>query len=120
VASNRRGGILSLNRDGVRLDVKGNWTYNLGHAKREAIVGADRTHGYKETPQVAYIEGEITDRGDLDLADLLDTRDATITLALGHGKTIVLRNAWWAGDGTVGTEEANIAARFEGTSAEEV
>jgi hypothetical protein len=116
---NRRGGILSFAINGVRQDAKGNFSYNLGKAKREAVVGADGTHGYKEVPQVPYIEGEITDRGDLDLAALLETTDATITLAVANGKTVVLRNGWFAGEGTVGTEEGNIAVRFEGLSATE-
>jgi len=49
-SKNRRGGILSLNVNGVRQDAKGNFSYNLGKAKRDGIVGADRPHGYKEVP----------------------------------------------------------------------
>lgn len=118
-SKNRRGGILSLTVNGVRQDAKGNFSYNLGLPKREAIVGADGTHGYKETPQAAMIEGEITDRGDLDLAAFVQTVDATVTLAVANGKTVVLRNAWYAGEGTVGTEEGNLAVKFEGLSASE-
>ena len=104
----RRGGTLSLTVNGVRQDAKGSFSYNLGLPKREAIVGADSVHGYKETPQAPMIEGEITDRGDLDLAAFVQTTDATVTLQLANGKTIVLRNAWFAGEGTVQTEEGNI------------
>jgi len=42
-----------------------------------------------------------------------------VTLQVANGKTIVLRNAWFAGEGTVQTEEGNIAVRFEGLSATE-
>ena len=77
-------------------------------------------HGPKETPQVAFIEGEITDRGDLDLDGLVTILDATVTLALGNGKVIALFDAWYAGDGTGNSEEANIDVRFEGKTAEEV
>jgi hypothetical protein len=101
-------------------DAKGNFNYNLGKPKREAIVGADAVHGYKETPQVSFIEGEITDRGTLDLEKLVKLDDATITLELSNGKVFVLRQAWYAGEGTVGTEEANIQVRFEGKSGEEI
>lgn len=116
---NRRGGILSFAINGVRQDAKGNFSYNLGKAKREGVVGADAPHGFKALPQIPFIEGEITDRGDLDVGALLETEDATVTLAVANGKTIVLRNAWFAGEGTVGTEEGNIAVRFEGLSATE-
>lgn len=116
----RRGGILSLNLNGRRLDCKGSFTYNLGIPKREAIVGSDGVHGYKEMPQVPYIEGEITDRQDLDVAELCRTTGATLTLSLANGKTVVQRSSWFAGDGNVGSEEGNIAVRFEGLSAEEI
>lgn len=117
--TNRVSGLLYVRVDGVQRNAIGNWTYNLGSPKREAVVGMDRVHGYKEMPQVAFIEGEITDQKDLDLAALQALEDATLTLELANGKTIVLRDAWYAADGDVGTENANIQVRFEGLSAEE-
>lgn len=110
---NRRAGVILLKVGGVQLDAKGNFTYNLGAPKREAIIGADGVHGYKETPQVPFIEGEITDRRDLSLADLAAIDGETVTLELNNGKTVVLSQAWYAGEGTGNTEEANIAIRFE-------
>lgn len=118
--SNRRSGLLEVKVDGVIYDVKGNWTYNLGAPKRDAIVGQDRVHGYKELPQVPFIEGEITDASNLDVAKLLLTDNATITLNIANGKVIELRQAWYAGEGSIGTEEANIQIRFEGIDAEEI
>jgi hypothetical protein len=102
------------------MDAVGNFTYNLGRAKREALVGADKVHGYKEMPQPAFIEGEIRDRRTLDLKRILDMTDATVFLRFAHGKGVVLRNAWFAGEGTGNSEEANFPVRFEGLSAEEV
>jgi len=118
--SNLVAGLLELKVNGEIQNAKGSFTYNLGRVKREAIVGADRVHGFKAMPQVPYIEGEITDRADLDLAAFLDIDNATVTLTLANGKVIVLKEAWYAGDGNVETEEANIGIRFEGMSAEEV
>lgn len=118
--SNRRGGIIQLLVNGQRYDAKGNFTYNFGAPMREAIIGADGVHGYKETPQVPFIEGEITDSVALDVKALLELGDATVTMPLANGKTFVLRNAWFASEGTANTEEGNIAFRFEGKSGEEV
>ena len=118
--SQRRGGIIQLQVSGELQDAKGDFTYNIGRPKREAIIGADVVHGYKETPQVAFIEGEITDRGTLDLEKLVNMVDATVTLELANGKVIVLRNAWYAGEGTGNTGEGNVAFRFEGQSGEEI
>jgi len=116
----RIGGILFGKINGEQVRMKGSWTYNLGQPKREAIVGADQVHGYKEMPQAPFVEGVITDSSELDLSALLNTKDVTFTLELANGKVIVLRDAWWAADGNVTTEEAEIEARFEGLSAQEV
>lgn len=118
--SNRVSGIITVKQNGEIHNAKGSFTYNLGRNKNEAVVGADRTHGYKSLPQVAYIEGEITDRQNLDLEQLLTSDGQTITIELANGKTIVLKDAWYAADGNVETEEANIQYRFEGMSAEEI
>jgi hypothetical protein len=117
---NRIGGIIALKVNGDIYFAKGNFTYNIGKPKREGVVGADVVHGYKETPQVPFIEGEITDRTELSLEDLVTLDDATITLELSNGKVITLSEAWYASEGTGNTEEGNIACRFEGMSAEEV
>jgi len=118
--SQRKGGIIQVQVNGEVFQAKGSWSYNLGRPKREAIVGTDTVHGYKETPQVSFIEGEITDRGDLDLAVLVSLIDSTVTMTLANGKVIVLRDAWYAGEGTGNTEEGNIGVRFEGLGGEEI
>jgi hypothetical protein len=51
---------------------------------------------------------------------LVNTSNATVTLELANGKVVVAREAWYAGDGTVQTEEGNIAVRFEAMTVEEV
>lgn len=118
--SQRRGGIIQVQVNGEVFSAKGNWSYNLGRPMREAIVGADGIHGYKETPQVAFVEGEITDLGTLELATLVTMDGVTVTLTLATGKVVMLREAWFAGEGTANTEEGNIAVRFEGLGAEEI
>lgn len=118
MANQRRAGKITLNVNGVLQDAKGSFTYNLGRSKRDAIVGADTVHGFAEKPQVGFIEGAITDRGNLDLAALVDTTDATVTLELANGKVIALKDAWFAGEGDATTEEAEIEVRFEGRAEE--
>ena len=120
MADQRRGGTISLKTGGEIQDAKGAFTYNLGHPKREPIIGADGVHGYKETPQVAFIEGAITDRLGLDVKALVTMKDGVVTLELANGKVVVLRDAYWAGEGTINTEEGEIPARWEGKSAEEI
>lgn len=117
---NRVGGIIELKVNGSIYSAKGNFTYNIGRNRREGVVGADRVHGYKETPQIAFIEGEITDRSTLDIEALVKTDNATVYLRLANEKVIVLRQAWFAAEGTGNTEEGNFGVRFEGMSGEEI
>ena len=111
--SNKVGGILFLKIDGQQFRVKGTWTYNLGEPKREAVVGADGVHGFKEIPQVPFFEGAITDRSELNMTKLLNIVDATAILELNNGKIISYADCFFAGEGNVTTEEGEIAARFE-------
>lgn len=108
----RRGGILSAKIDGVPWEAKGNFTINYGRPLREPIIGADGIHGFKETPQVASIEGVFTDSISSDLNTLFSVNNVTFTLELGNGKTIVLRDAYFSGEGNVTTEEGEIAVMF--------
>ena len=116
----RVGGIIFIKVDGVQYRAKGSWTYNLGQNKREGVVGADGVHGYKEMPQIPFIEGTITDDADISTETLLKVKDASVMLELANGKIISLKDAWFAGDGNGSTEEGEIDARFEGLSADEV
>lgn len=117
----RIGGIISIQVNGAVFAAKGDWSWNLGRPKRSVIKGSDdAAHGYKEEPQVAYIEGKFTDRGDLDMNALTAMTNGTVTLQLANGKVIVLRDAVYAAEGSGNTAESEVDARFEGASGEEV
>jgi len=118
---NRRvGGILLLKLDGELFRAKGEFTYDIGAPKRDAVVGADEVHGFSEKPKVAFIEGALTDSSDLDLNTVLLFRDGTATLELANGKVIVIREAYYAGDGNVSSDEGEIPLRIEGIRGEEI
>lgn len=121
MANPRIGGIIFVKVNGEVLKAKGSFTYSLGKPQREAVMDAGGgVAGYKETPQVPFIEGAATDSDQLDLGSLVQTKNATVTLECANGKTIVLRKAYYAGEGQVTTEEGEIQIRFEGFSAEEI
>ena len=73
-----------------------------------------------EKPRVPFIAGEITDDGDLSLSALAAANDITVILTHPNGKTVILREAWAAGEWTGQTEGGAVSARFEGISAEEL
>jgi len=120
MANRRVGGIIFVAVDGGQLQAKGEFTYNIGRPKREAVVGQDGTHGYKEIPQVSFIEGTITDKEDLNLENVLLTKDSQVTIELANGKVIVIRDAWFAADGNVTSSEGEIEVRYEGMDGEEI
>jgi len=120
MADQRRAGLIQVQINGEIADAKGSFSYNLGRPKRDALIGSDGVHGFKETPQVAMIEGVITDRGSLDVAALVSGTNQTVTLTLGNGKVIVLRDGWFAGEGTASSEEAEVPVRWEGANGEEI
>lgn len=110
---NRRAGLIWVRVDGRQIEAKGAFTIQPGQPKRDGIIGADGVHGYKETPQIAYIEGALTDNPDQDTVALLQSTGATVTLELNNGKVWILRDAWYAGTGELTTEESELNVRYE-------
>lgn len=107
-----RGGLLALKIDGKTYDAIGNFTWNLGLPLRAPLVGATGVDGYSETPQAAFIEGEIRDGSGVSIEDLVGATDVTASLDLANGKTVVLTKAWYEGEGTGNTAEGNFPLRL--------
>lgn len=120
MANRRVGGIVFFKIDGTQFSAKGNWSYNIGVPKKEMIAGADSVHGFKEVPQVPFIEGTVTDNSDLDLEALQKSRDVTCTLELANGKVISIEEAVFASDGNGSSEEGEIEVRMEGVRGSEL
>ena len=118
--ANRRGGIIELKVGADLYECKGNFTANLGEPQNEAIIGSSGVTGYKSTPQAAFIEGVVTDRGALSIQQLVRITSATVHLKLATGKVIVLSEAWYAGDGNITTDEGEVTVRFESAIGEEI
>lgn len=114
----RLGGVISVKVDGKIYQAKGAFTYNPGKPLREPIMGSDAQHGFKETPQPGFIEGEFTDEQTLDVPNLVTLKNVTVSIELANGKMFVLRNAYYAAEGTTSTDEGNIGVRFEGRGEE--
>lgn len=117
--SQRVGGIISVQVNGVVYSAKGAFDYNLGRPKKEGVLDSSGgLAGYKETGQVGYVAGKITDKSDLDTDALQGITGATATLELANGKVLVWRDAYYAGEGTGNTEEGEFDFRFEGDGEE--
>lgn len=115
------GAIVGLSSGGKRFRLKGVWTYNLGGMDRKVIMGHDGPVGYSENPRPPGCEGEITDHPSFDVVqELYNFKDKPLILELRNGKTILFEGAWFEGDGTISTDEANIKARFGCMRAKEI
>jgi hypothetical protein len=113
VDRNRKAGIIYIFVDGIRFEAKGEFKINPGCNKRDNIIGADGHHGYKETPQGAYVEGAITDSYDLDTVGLRQITNSTVVIQLINGKSWLFEDAWYSSEGDMSTDEGEIGLRFD-------
>lgn len=114
---NRVAGPFYLKIDGKIYNGKGNFTFSGQKSTRSSI--PDSKHdivGYSEAPKTPFIEGVITDTGDLDVENELWKKDGieAVTLELANGKIFALSPAWFAGESDITTEMGEIPVRWEG------
>ncbi len=113
-------GVVSVRVDGEALEISGAWTYDIGGVSRESVMGAERPVGTKIVPTIPYIEGEVFDKADVPLSTIKGIQNATATLLLRNGKTIVLRGASQIGELPVDGSEGKMTLRLEGVEGQEV
>ena len=114
------GGVAFLKIDGVQYALRGSFKVQPSRVQNSGIVGQDSVHGYKTTPVIPFIEGDISDSGGLSLAALQGITNSTITAELANGKTYILAGAWYAGAPPLDTVEGKIQVKFEGLSCNEL
>lgn len=121
MANNRQAGVVKLTIDGRRYNVRGNVTVNIGQPKREAIVGHDGVHGYKELPQAPALTCEGGDTAEVSLKDeILNMTSSTVQVEFANGKTYLFEQAFYTGDGNIESEEGKYDFSVSAMSADEV
>ncbi len=114
-------GKFTLSCDGIAFYASGVFKYGGGFDKREAIMHSSGVAGFKSTPVVPYISGDLIDNDSLALTDIANMTSSTITLDLANGKQIVLRGAYFTNEnGLEADTDGKITIKFEGQSLEEV
>lgn len=109
------GGICTLDINSLVVPLKGEVSVVLGVPMKESIVGVDGSiHGYKEETRVSSIEGTISLKADVDWEAIQNTKNANVVLRMPNGRTFLLSNAHFAGEGGMTTEESEMEVRFEG------
>ena len=113
--TNRVAGTCYLSVDGRRLARVGEFSYRPSNPTREAKVGADGYHGYKEKPTQGQIKAKLRDTGGTSVAQLGQMTNVTVMAELANGKTVIGRNMFVAGEPVAAdAEEAEIEITWEG------
>lgn len=113
-------GLESLQVNGVTHDVVGTCTYQTSGKTRTPKVLQNGTVVYTITRREPYIEVELSDAGQLDVAALDDLEDATVIARLVNGKSIVCTKAKTTGENPTNAQEGTLTRRFTGQACEEV
>jgi hypothetical protein len=119
MSSNLIAGITQAIIDGTTRQLEGGAKYSASTVRREAMVGQDGFHGWKETPVPGSITMSLRDAGDMSVADFNALRNSTVMLVLANGKTVVGRNMGTVDAQEVDTEDAKFEVKFEGPQVSE-
>lgn len=114
MAGIRIAGICYVKVDGAQYAARGSFEVQPFTTKKEAVVGSDAPHGFKEMPIVPHIKGKFTDLPGISVSALQNITQSTITIECANGKTYILRDAWVRDEITVNTEEGEYEVTFEG------
>ena len=81
-----------------------------------AVMGDTGPHGYTETPIMAYLEVNVTDRDDISLDSLCRIREngTVVFAAAGGGKSYTMNNATCVRNATLTAGEGENTLRYEG------
>lgn len=115
------GGVFELKVNGVLYNLKGQPTIELGGTYREPILGPDgKLHGYKVVGNnQGRVSGTITDTNALDIVELQNTKDATVTVKKPNGKTVVFEHACFGIVASESGEEGEVSFEFKGPPGKE-
>jgi hypothetical protein len=104
--------------DGVQFSLRGTLNIKLGAIKREAVMGLDQLHGFKEVPEASYIECELTDLPQVDWNVIEKATGVTIQTSLINGKVAMLPNASQVLPIELNADDGKLKVRFEGPKGE--
>lgn len=116
----RLAGIAYIAVDGKRYQLQADAAYSVSSVQRSSLSGMDGVHGYSEQPVPGHIKATLRDAGSLTVAAFNAMTNATVTLELANGKTIVGRNMWTVEAQEVKATDATFEVTWEGQSVEEL
>ena len=117
--SNLIAGVAQVTVDGTTYQLEGDLKYSPSTVKREALLGMDGFHGWKETPVTGSITMSLRDAGNLAVGDFNKIRNSTVVLQLANGKIVVGRNMGTVDALEVDSADAKFEVKFEGPQVSE-
>ncbi len=115
------GGVADVNFNGQVLLFRGDMTWSFQKFEKKGIAGRDgRVHGFTSDPKIPFIEGSYTYDGAVTIAQLEAVTGASISVELGDGRQLVLRDAYVAGSIEAEGDDGKIKIRWEGQDGEEL
>lgn len=119
MASELLAGTAQVSVDGTNYLVEGDIKWSPSSVKREAMMGPDGFHGWKETPIPGRIKMSLRDWGGLTVAAFNAMRNSTVVLNLASGKVVVGRNMGTLDQQEVDAGEAKFDVDFAGPQVSE-
>lgn len=94
--------------------------HNFQQFQRKGVVGRDgQFHGFREEPQVPFMEAEFSHDGSLTTRDYMNLAGDAVA-ASSTGGSAVLRDAAVVGEVEIDDVEGKVKLRFEGAEGEEL
>jgi hypothetical protein len=108
------GGNASLYINGEIFSSDGEFTANILDVNREAVVTAEGDVCYTEEPVPSTISGNLFLTEKLRPETVKSMVDGTVQIVLRTGKTVMLSQAFYSGDGAVDVKAGTMAVEFMG------
>lgn len=112
----RIAGIAYLKVNGAALPLKANCVVSPDGVERAMIAGQDAVHGYSENPRAPWIQADISLTPDVDMEDISDGTDETVTVEFADGAVYALQHAVCKAATEHQTKDGQVQVRWEGTA----
>lgn len=114
MANNRLAGTAYMSIDGKPVALVGDFEWDPGLVVREALVGMDGVHGFKEKPHPASMKMTLRDLGNVSAAAFNNLTDTTVTVELANGKRVTGADLFQVGPTPVKAEDGTLEVEFNG------
>lgn len=103
---------------GNRLSSEEGATLKYSEISREGVAGDSGVVGFSEKTEIPDVEFTLIHTADVNLKEIENIKDASISFDTDTGKSFVLSNAW--NTGALGLSKGRVSVKFQALSCREV